>query len=142
MRKPRAVSERRSPCCIHTPESVARPTRSAGTITDELHTRVRTDETVGASRSRAQSGEAASEADWPSCHAVQLGSAAAHAAQHAAAEADSGAVRAKVRSVLRVLARRQTPTCSEPQAKPPCAGAQSSAGSSTAAAGLRFKRLP
>jgi hypothetical protein len=73
---------------------------------------------------------------------VQLGSAAAHAAQHAAAEADSGAVRGKVRSVLRVFARRQTPTCSEPQAKPPCAGAQSSAGSSTAAAGKRLKRLP
>jgi hypothetical protein len=57
-----------------------------------LQTRELVEATTAPPSSKAQSGDAASEAGWPSCHALQLG-AAAHAAQHAAAEADSGAVR-------------------------------------------------
>jgi hypothetical protein len=90
----------------------------------------------------AESGEAASEADWPSCHAVQLGSAAAHAAQHAAAEAASGAVRGKRRSKLAGLERRQTRTWIAPHAKPPCArtGGGASSSSSAAAAAAAWRR--
>lgn len=133
IRKPRWMSVRRSPCCIHTPESPARPTRSIGTIKEELHVRVPRDVTTAAV-SKVHTGNVASVAGCDSCHAVQLGSSEAHAAQHAAAEADSGEVGGKSRSEVAELARRHTSTCREPQVKPHSANGVEVNSSSTAAA--------